>query len=91
MSTELVMRVIDGDTFQIAGYWHFKNSAGDRVRIAHFNAPELHELGGQAARTKLENLILNKWVELKNYKELSYDRLVCDVFLDGEDIWYNLR
>ena len=88
---ELVMRVIDGDTFQIAGYWHFQGRTGDRVRIKYFSAPELHQLGGQAAKDKLERLILNKRVELRNYTNLSYDRLVCDVFLNGKDIWFELR
>lgn len=88
---ELVIRVIDGDTFQIAGYWNFQGSTGDRVRIALFDAPELHTSAGERAKEKLERLILQKRVELRNYRSLSYGRLVCDVFLDGKDIWFNLR
>ncbi len=86
-----VYKVIDGDTFQTLHDWSFQGTTGDRVRIANFNAPELNEPGGQAAKTKLENLIGDETVELKNYKSLSYGRLVCDVFLNGEDIWYLLR
>lgn len=82
-----VKEVIDGDTFDVTSPgWKWDEKKGDRIRIANLDAPELSEKGGQAAKTKLKNLIDGKDVELKNPVTLSYGRLVCDVYYNGKDI-----
>ena len=81
-----VTEVIDGDTFDVTPGWEWDGKKGSRVRIANLDAPELSQKGGQAAKTKLKNLIEDKDVELKNAVTLSYGRLVCDVYYNGKDV-----
>jgi endonuclease YncB( thermonuclease family) len=81
-----VIAIIDGNTFQISPGWKFKEEEGHRVRIANYNTPEKGQPGYSEARTKLSSLILYENVELKNPVNLSYGRLVCDVYLNGTDI-----
>jgi len=81
-----VTNIVDGDTFDVAPDWSWNNQSGSTVRIAGYDAPELNEVGGEAAKQKLSNLIFGKTVELKNRVNISYGRLVCDVYLDGNNI-----
>ncbi|MBN2777040.1 MAG: thermonuclease family protein [Bacteroidales bacterium] len=81
-----VKEVIDGDTFDVTPGWKWDGKNGDRVRIANLDAAELHQPGGQAAKTKLKNLVEGKAVELKNAVNMSYGRIVCDVHYNGKDI-----
>lgn len=81
-----VTRVIDGDTIEVSPKWSFKNKSGSRVRLADVNAPELKQQGGPEAKELLENMILNENVELKNPRNISYERLVCDVYLGNNNI-----
>ncbi len=81
-----VTEVIDGDTFDVTPGWEWDGKKGSRVRIASLDAPELSQKGGQAAKAKLKNLIEGKDVELKNAVNLSYGRLVCDVYYNGKDV-----
>jgi len=82
-----VTKVIDGDTFDVRPAWKLKDGkGGNRVRIASFNATEASDWGGKTATQKLKNLIEGEEVELKNPVNISYGRLVCDVFINGKDI-----
>ncbi len=81
-----VKEVIHGDTFDVIPGWEWDGKEGDRVRIAILDAAELHQLGGQVAKTKLKNLIEGKAVELKNAVNMSYGRIVCDVHYIGKDV-----
>ena len=81
-----VTNIVDGDTFDVAPGWTWQSQSGSRVRIAGYDAPELSAVGGEAAKEELSNLILGKMVELKNCVNISYERLVCDVHLDGSNI-----
>ena len=81
-----VENVIDGDTFEVSPNWKWNGQSGNRVRIANLDAPELEQTGGQAAKKKLSALILGKTVDLKNAVDISYGRLVCDVYLNGKNI-----
>ena len=75
--------VIDGDTIEVSPNWNWGGKSGDRVRLAKVNAPETHERGGTEARVKLMSLVSGRKVELRNAVSLSFDRLVCDVYVDG--------
>lgn len=75
----IVERVIDGDTIVING---------TSVRLLGINSPERGEDYYLEAKTFLEDLILNKSVELECLKECEdkYDRLLKYVFIDGKNV-----
>lgn len=62
MATFTVKQIIDGDTFQVSPSWEWNGQSGDRVRPAGYDAPEMHQYGGQAAKEKLARLIMGKMV-----------------------------
>jgi len=86
MAVFTVSSVIDGDTFDVVNGWKWNDETGSRVRPANLDAAELDEKGGLTAKQKLKNLIEGKKVELKNVVNLSYGRLVCDVYYNGKNI-----
>lgn len=69
-----VQRVIDGDTFV--------TSAGDVVRLAYVDAPEITQAYGQESKQFVERLILHKEVRLQYITADIYNRNVCNVFLN---------
>lgn len=81
-----VTEIIDGDTFKISPGWKWNNKKGDTIRPIGYDTPEQNESGYQEAKEKLEQLLLNKEIELKNPVKLSYDRILCDVFVDGKNL-----
>lgn len=81
-----VTRVIDGDTFEVSPRWNWNNQTGDTVRANGYDAPERGQPGYQEAKEKLERLILNKSVELKNPIKITYGRLLCDVYIGGRNL-----
>jgi endonuclease YncB( thermonuclease family) len=86
MATFTVRSVIDGDTFDVSPSWEWNGQTGNRVRPAGYDAPEMHQYGGQAAKEKLSRLILGKQVELRNPHTIDRGRLVCDVFVGGKNL-----
>ena len=76
-----VTSIIDGDTFKVSPKWTWNGQEGDTVRANGYNTPEQGQPGYQAAKEKLERLILGKYVELKNSIKISYGRLLCDVYI----------
>ena len=85
-----VCNVIDGDTLDVTPRWQFNGQTGNRVRLANVNAPEISKPGGLAAKQRLEHLVLNKQVQLRNAVSIGYGRLVCDVLLNGSNIKHQL-
>jgi len=81
-----VISIIDGDTFDVSSGWRWNGNSGTRVRPTGYNAPELHAYGGQAAKERLERLILGKNVELGSAYRIDRGRLVCDVYLRGKNL-----
>ena len=81
-----VISIIDGDTFDVSPGWRWNGNSGTRVRPTGYNAPELHAYGGQAAKERLERLILGKSVELGSAYRIDRGRLVCDVYLRGKNL-----
>lgn len=53
-----VTYIVDGDGFFVG-----KNQGGIEVRLADFNACELNEEGGQAAKENLRKIVFGKHVE----------------------------
>jgi len=79
-TTALVTRVIDGDTVVIEG--------GKSVRLLGIDADEKDGPCYEEASERLEELVLNKQVEME--KELRdgdvYGRLLRYIFLDGQNV-----
>ncbi|RME32189.1 MAG: hypothetical protein D6800_00010 [Candidatus Zixiibacteriota bacterium] len=71
-----VVRVIDGDTFELTG--------GDRVRLLAIDAPEEGEALHDSATALLRRLILGKQVRLSfaRTRRDHYGRMLAYVFLD---------
>ncbi|KAA3637193.1 MAG: hypothetical protein DWP97_01305 [Calditrichaeota bacterium] len=72
-----VVKVIDGDTFEITG--------GDRVRILSVDTPEKDELYYDEAKSFVNDLLLGKVVNLEygSYRRDRYGRLLAYVYLDS--------
>ncbi len=71
------IRVVDGDTFRY-GF--------QRIRIRGIDAPELSEPGGLNAAKRLEALLTQGSVHMIPRGKDVYDRLVADVFIDGQNV-----
>jgi micrococcal nuclease len=78
----MVIRIIDGDTFEIEN--------GDKVRMIGIDAPELKDEGGLESKNYLRLLIENKYVSLikdeKNNNKDFFGRLLRYVYLKNSDI-----
>lgn len=66
------------------------------VRLADFNAPELHADGGAAARTALERLAMGQNAQCvatpgRNRRVVSYDRVIAICRIGGRRIGDALR
>lgn len=81
-----VSEVIDGDTFKVSPNWKWNDKEGNIVRANGYDTPEKGQQGYQTAKEKLEKLILDKDVELKNPVKITYERLLCDVYVDGKNL-----
>ena len=81
-----VTEVIDGDTFKVSPNWKWNDKEGDTVRPNGYNTPEQGKPGYQEAKEKLEKLILGKDVELKNPVNITFGRLLCDVYINGQNL-----
>lgn len=66
------------------------------VRLADFNAPELHAEGGEAAKTALERLAMGQNAQCvatrgRNGRLVSYDRVIASCRIGGRRIGDALR
>ncbi len=74
--------VVDGDTF------HYGT---ERVRLKGIDTPELSEPGGPAAKLRLKELLHNGLIHIVPQGRDVYNRLVADVFVDGQNVAELLR
>lgn len=81
-----VIAIVDGDTFDVEPNWSFGGKSGSRVRPAGYDAPELSGLHGAVARSWLSDLLLHKTVQLGTAYRVDRGRLVCEVFLNGQNL-----
>ena len=82
-----VDEVFDGDTFKVRNPWFLVGKTGDVVRPAGYNTPEKGEKGYEEAKRKLERLILNKKVEIRNFRAVGrWERLIADVYYKGKNL-----
>ena len=78
----LQMSAIDGDTIRVGQ---------ERIRLRGIDTPELNEPEGQAAKERLEALLRSGTVSIVPHGRDVYDRLVADVFVDGQNVAEILR
>ena len=81
-----VNKIIDGDTFEVSPSWEWGEQSGNLVKIYGYTIPETEVSGTVPVQEKLESLILNKEVELKNPIRITYGRLLCKVHYEGKNI-----
>ncbi len=70
----------DGDTCRVK----FRDET-IKIRFAGIDAPEIGQVEGNSSKEFLESKILKKTIDL-DCQGKSYDRLVCQVYLEGADI-----
>lgn len=70
----VVVRVVDGDTFTLRD--------GRRVRLLGVDAPETGRCMGDRAKTRMEQLVLGRFVRLKDETQDSYGRILANVIAD---------
>lgn len=78
MATGKAKRVIDGDTFDLAG--------GKRIRPEGYNAPEKGERGSRKATQHLKKLIQGKTVGLSSVLAVDRGREVRRVTIKGKPL-----
>jgi micrococcal nuclease len=68
---------VDGDTIRVGG---------ERIRLRGIDTPELDEPDGLAAKQRLEELLRSRPMEIIPYGRDIYDRLLADVFVNGQNV-----
>jgi endonuclease YncB( thermonuclease family) len=74
--------VIDGDTLRIGA---------ERIRLRGIDAPELSEPNGWAATQRLRDLLGAGSIQLIPRGRDVYDRVVADVFVNGQNVAESLK
>lgn len=78
-----VVGVSDGDTITVLT----PENRQIRVRFAGIDAPEKSQDFGQVSKKALSNMVYGRNVSLECVGQ-SYDRQICSVFVDGQDVGY---
>lgn len=81
-----VIKIIDGNSFEVLPSWKWKELSGSIVRANGYNAPEESQPGYDAALNKLKDLIFNKEVELANPIRVTSEHLLCDVLFENVNL-----
>ena len=81
-----VIKVFDGNTFQVDG-WTWREHSGSLVRATGYYTPRLNEQYYFLPKQKLEKLILHQRVELGNVHSYNNGILSCEVFINGIPLW----
>lgn len=82
-----VVRVLDGDTFELRIDLGYRVYGRFMVRVKDLNTPELPTDEGYAAMKKATD-ILNaaKAITVRSYKDrMTFARWVADVYVDGQN------
>jgi micrococcal nuclease len=80
--SNLQVHAIDGDTIRVGS---------ERVRLRGIDTPEMSELRGPAAKQRLEELLRNGSIRLVPHGRDVYNRLVADVWVNGQNVAEILR
>lgn len=63
-----------------------KTKAVYRVKAAGYTPPKEGEVGFKKIKNKLISMLKGKNVELKNFRDIDYDCLVCDVYIERKNL-----
>ncbi len=74
-----VMEVIDGDTFGVSG-------VDEKIRLENIDTPEIDKPGGESAKRRLEELILNRNIVYEEKAHDVYGRIVAQVWVDSINV-----
>lgn len=77
-----VIKVYDGDTITIIN----ENNEKEKIRLYGISARELNQEYGQEAKNYLQNLILNKNIDVFVHYQDEYERTVAEIYLDKINI-----
>lgn len=94
MTTFKVIDIIDGETIKLASNFkwnspHGRIMVGNTVKINGYNLPPKDTFAYNYVKEKLELLLKNKMVVLKNpilFKGLEGESIICDVFIDNINV-----
>lgn len=78
----LLVRVVDGDTIRVGS---------ERIRLRGIDTPEMSEFDGAVAKQKLEEFLRSGPIRIVPYARDVYNRLIADVFVNGENVADLLR
>ena len=82
-----VIKIFDGDTFQIEGNWERLGRTGNIVRPYGYDTPEKGHPGYEEAKQKLTNLLLDKIVTITKERIIDhFGRLIANVEYNGKDL-----
>ena len=73
---------VGGDTIRVGG---------ECIRLRGIGTPELSESAGLAAKQRLEALLRSGPMEIIPHGRDVYDRLIADVFINGQNVAEILR
>jgi endonuclease YncB( thermonuclease family) len=80
--SDLHVHAVDGDTIRVGN---------ERIRLRGIDTPEMSELEGPAAKQRLEELLRSGPIRIVPHARDVYDRLVADVFVNGQNVAEILR
>ncbi|MDH4080260.1 MAG: thermonuclease family protein [Nitrospira sp.] len=80
--SDLQVHAVDGDTIRVGG---------ERIRLRGIDTPEMSEFEGPAAKQRLEELLRAGPIRIVPHARDVYDRLVADVFVNGQNVAEILR
>jgi endonuclease YncB( thermonuclease family) len=87
-----IERIIDADTFILMVDLGFYNYSAVKVRLRGFDAVEKNSPKGLDAMVVAESLLRGGQITLQSFKDQhSFDRWVCDVWVDGTPLAHLLR
>lgn len=81
-----VTKIVDRGTVSVSPNWKWENYEGNVVKIAGFSSSVSSPGLDSFAIGKLQTLILNKAVQLKNPVQVDDTSIVCSIFLNDVDI-----
>ena len=89
-----VIQVINGDTIKVAPNFQWtaptgQNIAGDTLRVLGYILPVKQTYRYNYAKQKLEKLLLNKNIVLKNAQlinENNIQQTACEILVDNVDV-----
>ncbi len=82
----MVADVIDGESFRVNPDWNVQGERRDIVLLRDHTAPQLGTKAGEAFKQRLEELVLNRSVEILQAVRVGSGIVEADVFISGQNI-----